>query len=80
MNEMMSYIFGTLKSNEASISKLVKIVSKQANKLSLVVMIGARYAIVAEHRLKEQDKKIKQLEEKLEALTSEEVETEVNEP
>ena len=50
MNEMMSYIFGTLQKNEASLSKLTKVVNKQASKLGLLTVVGVGYIYLAEYR------------------------------
>lgn len=80
MNEMMSYVFGTLQRNEATLANLVKVVNKQASNISLWVLACVGYVIVAENRHKDQNKKIKQLKEELDALTSKQVEAEVDEP
>lgn len=77
MNEIMAYIFGTLEKNEASISKLTRAVNKQASNLTLLVIAGVGYIYLTERKRKEQDKKIKQLREELEALTNNVVEDDV---
>lgn len=81
MNEMMSYIFGTLQKNEAAltnVAKALKAQSKFNKNLTIFVLAGTVYVYVSERRRKEQEKKIKQLREELDKLMNKEAEEEVD--
>lgn len=76
MNELMSYIFGTLQKNEATLSQVVKILNRQSRANAWLVLVGAGYLCVSECRRKEQEKKIKELREELDKLMGKNVDEE----
>lgn len=80
MNEMMSYIFGTLQKNEAALISVGKALKSQArfnSNLTVLVLAGAVYVYVSERRHNEQEKKIRKLRRDLDDIMAEKTEEEV---
>lgn len=71
MNEMLNYVFHTMKTSERALTKLEKAVRKQARsntRLKLIAITGIAYAIWAENiRLKQQNE-IERLSDEVEEL------------
>ncbi len=64
MNEMLNYVFNTMKTSEAALAKLEKTMRKQVRsnrRLKLIAITGVAYAIWAETIRREQQEEIERL-------------------
>lgn len=71
MNEMLNYVFNTMKTSEAALAKLEKTVRKQVRsnrRLKLIAVTGVAYAIWAEAIRREQQEEINRLSCEVEEL------------
>lgn len=71
MDEMLNYIFNSMKTSERTLAKLEKTVCKQARsnrRLKLIAVTGIAYTIWAETIRREQEEEIKRLSSKVEEL------------
>lgn len=71
MNEMLNYVFTTMRSSEAVLTKLEKAVRKQARsnrRLKFIAITGVAYAIWTEIVRREQQNEIERLSSEVEEL------------
>ena len=71
MNEMLNYVFNTMKTSEAALAKLEKAMRKQARsnrRLKLIAITGVAYAIWAETIRREQQAETERLSCEVEEL------------
>ena len=71
MNEMLNYVFNSMKTSERALAKLEKTLRKQARSnrlLKLIAITGVAYAIWAESVRREQQVQIERLSDEVEEL------------
>ena len=71
MNEMLHYVFNSMKTSERALAKLEKTLRKQARsnrRLKLIAITGVAYAIWAESVRREQQVQIERLSDEVEEL------------
>ncbi len=71
MNEMLNYVFNTMKTSEAALAKLEKTVRKQVRsnrRLKFIAITGVAYVIWAETVRREQQEEIERLSCEVEEL------------
>ncbi len=71
MNEMLNYVFNSMKTSERALAKLEKTLRKQARsnrRLKLIAITGVAYAIWAESVRREQQGQIERLSDEVEEL------------
>ncbi len=71
MNEMLNYVFNSMKTSERALAKLEKTLRKQARanrRLKLIAITGVAYAIWAESVRREQQVQIERLSDEVEEL------------
>lgn len=71
MNEMLNYVFNSMKTSERTLAKLEKSLRKQARsnrRLKLIAITGVAYAIWAESVRREQQVQIEHLSDEVEEL------------
>ena len=71
MDEMFSYIFGTLHYTEKSVNIIKKILTNQARfnrRVAAFALLCAAYTMAMEARIKEQDKKYEKLNKEVEEM------------
>lgn len=71
MNEMLNYVFNSMKTSERALAKLEKTLRKQARsnrRLKLIAITGVAYAIWAESVRREQQVRIERLSDEVEEL------------
>ena len=71
MNEMLNYVFNSMKTSERALAKLEKTLRKQARsnrRLKLIAITGVAYAIWAERVRREQQVQIERLSDEVEEL------------
>ena len=71
MNEMLNYVFNSMKTSERALAKLEKTLRKQARsnrRLKLIAITGVAYALWAETVRREQQEEIERLSGEVEEL------------
>lgn len=71
MNEMLNYVFNSMKTSEMALVKLEKTLRKQVRsnrRLKLIAITGVAYAIWAESVRREQQVQIERLSDEVEEL------------
>ena len=71
MNEMLNYVFNSMKTSERALAKLEKTLRKQARsnrRPKLIAITGVAYAIWAESVRREQQVQIERLSDEVEEL------------
>ena len=71
MNEMLNYVFNSMKTSERALAKLEKTLRKQARsnrRLKLIAITGVAYAIWAESVRREKQVQIERLSDEVEEL------------
>lgn len=71
MNEMLNYVFNSMKTSERALVKLEKTLRKQVRsnrRLKLIAITGVAYAIWAESVRREQQVQIERLSDEVEEL------------
>lgn len=71
MNEMLNYVFNSMKASEKALARLEKTMRKQVRsnrRLKLIAITGVAYAIWAESNRREQQEEIERLHCEVEEL------------
>lgn len=71
MNEMLNYMFRSLKMAEASLEHVGKTLKKQNRRIRLLALVGGAYVVWSEMNRREQEEKLDDLKKEIKELRGE---------